>query len=229
MELKAAMFGYKLASFVAFPSMDEVTLGELAFTSIQIPFKTLDIANTDLNLIDIRVDYNFLLPLEHGQRIVAFKWHHNNRHFQKEKQPCIQMSCFDRLARLIGSANLEHNVERQNVAHCGPNQFVVCYDFRSPKLSVYNSSLHRLRNVDCKNFSNICYNSAFVFGLWNTYESFDSDNDWPEEEDYSSHRIQVRHLGTLSKAFDLVAPEKYTMKRIMADEHRVVAISRLES
>ena len=228
MELKAAMFNDKLASFVAFTVMDEVTLGELAFSRIQIPFKSRiqDLANTEL--IGIRDEYDFVLPLEHGQRIVGFKWHRETSLFTKEKS-FMRMSCFGQLGRLIGSANLKHYVERQNVAQCDPNQFVVCHDFDSPKLSVFNSSLQCLRTVDCKKFSNICCNSKFVFGLWNTYESFNSDNEEPEEDEYSSHRIQARHVDTLSKAFELVAPEKYTMKRIMADEHRVVAISRLDS
>ena len=33
------------------------------------------------------------------------------------------------------------------------------------------------------------------------------------------------HLDTLSKAFDLRVPKKYTIERIMADEHHVVALS----
>ena len=67
MELKAAMFNDKLASFVAFPRIDEVTLGELAFTNVQIPFKTLDIANADLNLIDIRAAYDIRQAHRHLQ------------------------------------------------------------------------------------------------------------------------------------------------------------------
>ena len=141
MELKAAIFNDKLASFVAFPSIDEVTLGELAFTSIQIPFKTLDIANTDLKAIDISAGYDHVLPLEHGQHIVTFNGN--------------EISCLDKLGRLMGSDNLEHRVERKKAAQRGPYMFVVCYDRRWPKLSVYNSSLQCLRSVDCKNFSNI--------------------------------------------------------------------------
>ena len=73
-EFKAAMFGNKLASFFASPSIGETfLLGELVFTDIQLPFKSLDIA--ELQPVDIRVPYDFLLPLENGERIVAF-WHH---------------------------------------------------------------------------------------------------------------------------------------------------------
>ena len=124
------------------------------------------------------------------------------------------------------------------MAQSNPNQFVVSYDRHSPKLSVYISSLHCLRTVDCKNFSHICCNSKFVFGLWNTDDSYDSDEDdhdnynderdEPEEEP-SSQRIQVRHLDTLSNAFCLRVPKEYKVERIMIDEHHVVAMSQLNS
>ena len=216
MEFTVAMFNDKLASFVAFPSMDEVTLGELAFTSIQIPFKTLDIANTELNLIDIRVDYNFLLPLEHGQRIVTFK--------DCADESSTQISCFDRLGQLIASDNLDHLVDLEDVCQCGPNQFVVCS--RPPKLIVYNSSLHRVRSVKCNKFEEICCNSKFFFGLMVTSDSYETDSeDDDHEDDYNGEKIQVRHLDTLSKAFELRVPVSNFIERIMADEHHVVAIS----
>ena len=235
MELKAAMFNDKLASFVAFPSMDEVTLGDLAFTSIQIPFKTLDITNNELNFIDFRSEYEFVLPVEHGQRIVTFK-------FDGIEQ-VTQMSCFDKLGRLIGSDNLECHVWREDVARCGPNTFVVCPESDSPKLSVYNSSLHRVRSVECKSFLYICCNSKFVFGLLDTGDSYetDSEDDEPEDDnndendeqeaevENSTEKIQVRHLDTLSKAFDLRVPGNYWIERIMADEHHVVAMSKLKN
>ena len=55
-EIKAAMFGNTLASFIASPSMDDgfSLLGKLAFTPIQLPFKQLDMASTDLKRVDIR-------------------------------------------------------------------------------------------------------------------------------------------------------------------------------
>ena len=37
--------------------------------------------------------------------------------------------------------------------------------------------------------------------------------------------IQVLHLDTLSEAFELRVSKKYTMQRIMVDEHHVVAMS----
>ena len=223
MELKAAMFGNKLASFIAFLSMDDVYLGELAFSTIRLPFKTLDIANNDaLTQFDIRTEYDFVLPLEDGQRIVTFRSH----------EAATQMNCIDRLGRLIGSVKLESFVERENVGQCGPKQFVVFHYCYSPELSVYNSSLHRLRTVECKNFSNICCNSQFVFGLWDTrysnHDEQDSDDE-QENKEYSIQRIQVRHLDTLSKAFGLRVPEKYEIERIMADEQHVVTMSRAGS
>ena len=48
-DLKAAMFGNKLASFV--PSGDS-SLGKLVFTSIKVPFKTLGITDTELEPMD---------------------------------------------------------------------------------------------------------------------------------------------------------------------------------
>ena len=187
------------------------------------------------------------------------------------------MSCYDRLGRLIGSDDLEHEIDQEKVAQCAPDKFVVCYDSDdySPKLCVYNSSLQRVRNVPCTNYLTICCNSKFVFGLWNTRDSYDADTDdedynpdtdngnyeddddddeydddgdidgdndsddedndeqeeeaAEEEEVYSTHRIQARRLDTLNKAFVLCVPEQYTMRRIMADEHHLVAMSRVAS
>ena len=221
-QLKAAMFNDKLASFIAFPSIGVESLGELAFTGIQLPFKQLDMASTDLKPIDIRAEFDFVLPLEHGQRIVTFK-----RYTKKDRyRDATQMSCFDRLGRLLGFEDLEYDVMRGHAARSGPNQFLVCYDFDSPKLSVYNSSLHRLRIVECINFEDICCNSKFVCGLCNYadddyYFNFASDE---QEAKPLSQRIQVLHLDSLSEAFGLRVPKKYTVKRIMADEHHLVAM-----
>ena len=250
-ELKSVIFNDKLASFIAFRSTGERVLGELAFTHITVPFKKLGSAKTDLlKPIDIRAEYDFVLSLEHGQRIVTFK---SDDEYDFDEP--TQISCFDRLGRLIGTEKLECDVWRENVAQSGPNQFVVCHESDTFKLSVFNSSLHCLRTVDCKNFWNICCNSKFVFGLWDTdnedyYDDYDYDDDddedddddfnvdsddsdeqeeeEEEEEEYSSHRIQVRHLDTLSKAFELCVPELYTIERIMADEHHVVAMTQLD-
>ena len=73
--------------------------------------------------------------------------------------------------------------------------------------------------------------------MWNTndvynhdYESdFDDygDDDDQDYGDYSDQRIQVHHLETLRTAFSLIVPAKYMIKRIMADERHVVAMSRL--
>ena len=225
MQLKAAMFNDKLASFIAFPSMDDVYLGELAFSTIKLPFKTLSITNTDLTPIDFLAQYDFVLPLEHGQRIVTFT--------SPDNEDATHISCFDRLGRRIGSDKLEGSIKRDHVALNGPKQFVVHHYSPSdlPELSVYNSSLHRLRSVECKNFSKICCNSKFVIGLWDTIYSHqsDSDDEQEEEEEYSTRRIQVRNWDTLSKAFCLVVPEKYEIEGIMADEQHVVAMSRAGS
>ena len=232
-ELKSAMFNDKLASFHAFPVFDDASFGELVFATTKLPFKTLDITNTDLTPIDIRVNSDFVFLLEHGQRIVTVKSQYLN--------DVTQMCCFDPLGRLIGSENLNCGQLRQeNVAQCGPNQFVVChcvsFKFRvsdSFRLSLYNSSLEHLRSADCKNFTNICCNSKYVFGLWDTYDSFkpdsddDDDDEKQEEEEYSAHRIKVHRLDTLGKEFSLRVQAKYSIERIMADEHHLVALSRL--
>ena len=76
-----------------------------------------------------------------------------------------------------------------------------------------------------------------MFGLSvtkNSYET-DSDNDDEDydgdeqEEEYSTRRIQVRHLDMLSKAFSLREPKKYKIERILADKHHVVTMCRAES
>ena len=72
-ELKAAMFDNKLASFHAFPSIGEASHGELTFALIQLQFKQLDIASAKLKPLDYRIDYDFVLPLDHGRRIVTFQ------------------------------------------------------------------------------------------------------------------------------------------------------------
>ena len=142
------------------------------------------------------------------------------------------------------------------MAQCALDQFIMWYDYASPKLCVYNSSMHRLRNVACKRYSAICCNSKFVFCLFdktshselsnsyepggsdyeNVYISHDEDDDVEyeqeeeEEEECSTQRIQARHLDTLSKASFIfyVREKKYSIKQIVTDEHHVVALSCLD-
>ena len=136
------------------------------------------------------------------------------------------MRCFDWDGRLIDYDHMLFKVEQENVAQCGPNEFVVCCSPRYPELSAYNSNVEILREADCsKYFSRICCNSEFVFGLWQWCD--DDDDDDEKEEQYS--RIQVCHLDTLKEAFGLRVPSKYTIERIMTDEHHVVALSRLDN
>ena len=200
---------------------DASLLSELTwtFTDIQRPFETLDNASTELKPIDIRISYHFLFPLDHGERIVAVT------HFEAS----MHKSCFDRLGRLLGSEEVDFShFHQQNVAQCAPNRFVVCHILGSFMLSEYNSALHCLRRVRCKNFSHICCNSKFLFGLWDSTSYAKGSSEYDEQQDkYSTKMIQVHHLDTLSEAFGLHVPEKYTIERIVADKHHVVAISRL--
>ena len=80
------------------------------------------------------------------------------------------MSYFDRLGRLISTDILECGVLQDNVVQCAPSEFFVCLEPASDSrmLSVFNSKLTCLRDVDCKSFWNICCNIKFVFGLWNS-------------------------------------------------------------
>ena len=88
-QLKAAMFNNKLAWLNAFPSIGDVPLGELNFATIQLPFEQLDMTSNELKPVVIRVrDYDFLLPLAHGQRFIFFK----SDDFEK----CFTMRCTDR-------------------------------------------------------------------------------------------------------------------------------------
>ena len=230
MQLKAAMFGNKLASFHAFPSAADASLGELAFTYIQLPFKKLNLYTDNHYAVDIRAKFDFLLPLEHGQRIFAFKRFYKS----EETEDVTLMSCFDPLGRLIDSKYLEHLVQQENVAQCGPSEFVVCHYSDSPELSVYDSDLKCLRHMGCLNFSAICCNSKYLFGLWDWHDRHDyyysdsEDEGAASKEKYSRQRIQVIHLDTLyPAAFAPRLPKKYTIERILADEHHVVAMSRV--
>ena len=235
-ELKAAMFGNKLASFNALTtSMSEACLGELQFAHIQLPFDKVDFASTELKPVDIRVAYDFLLPLENGQHIVAFKRVFSSLEFDK----CYtQMSCFDQLGRLTGTDVLQRHVQPEHVVECGPSEFVVYYYSILPTLSVFNSALKRLRKSRCKNFSSICCNSKFVFGLWDTsarnresdpnicdQEAY-SDDDNDDDENHLRQWILVHHLDTLSEVLRLRVPKKYRIERILVDEQHVVAMSR---
>ena len=238
-QLKTAMFSDKLASFITFPSIGVESLGELAFSHIQLPFKHLDMISTDLKQVDILIDYDFLLPLNSGQCIVTFK---QNTPQKDSIRSFTHINSFDWAGRIIGSSEYiarRLHVELGTVAQCGPNEFVVSQGSDEPELLVYDSSLTRLRDTRCRSFSNICCNSKFVFGLWDTKNHYncnyvsdsDDDDDNLEEEhveQYSSLRIQVHHLDTLSEAFELRVSAKYTMKRIMADEHHLVAMSQLD-
>ena len=217
-ELKAAMFNDKLASFITFTSMAEASLlGELSFTDITLPFKKLDISTSGLKAVDNRAHFDFLLPLEHGERIVAFEFC-NKR--EDNENDFMKVTCFDRLIRTSRQVRIvSGRVHRRNVAQCGPSEFVVCLSKDSPELIVYDSDLNCLRNVRCKDFRGICCNSKFVFGLWEAINETDS-----EKEEFSTDRIQVLHLDTLSEAFELRALKKYGMFGIVTDEHHLIAI-----
>ena len=256
-ELTAAMFDNKLASFIAFPSKDDASFGELAIAHIQHPFTKLGIASTELKPRDIRSeDEDFVLLLDEGRRIVTFNQLTREHGFTR-------MSCLDWAGRLISSESMGPHVDQKRVAQCGLSEFVVCHypDF-TPTLSVFDSVLKRLRSVRLyKFYSQICCNSKFVFALWDTdvilepdfdfddddddynqhnnqdnnhdssddyNDDDDNDDSFEQKEQYSTKRIQVLHLDTLREAFSLRLPKKYKIKRVIADEHHVVAMSRLD-
>ena len=240
-ELKSAVFDNRIALLNAFPSSigDAMPLlGELTFANVQVPFDWLEVDCTvEFKPLDIRARYDFLLPLDDGQRIVAFK----QFLLESDDEKCFtQMSCFDQLGRLVATGELEHHVQLENVAQCGPSEFVVFHESNasgSPKLSVYASAdLKCLRTSACNNyFSNTCCNSKFVFGLCDSFEldsgkddDDDSDDDTTERSKYCSRqRIRVHHLDTLSEAFALLVPKKYKIERLLADEHHLVAVCRM--
>ena len=225
--LKSAWFGNRLATFDARPSIgDAMPLGELTFSHMQLPIATLDKNDlTDLKPVELLVPYAFLLALDRGQRIVAFKQFLTNVNITKY---FTQMSCFDQLGRLIATDTVERHVRQEDVVECGPSEFVVYHDQSdSHQLSVYNSALKCLRNTQSKQFSSICCNSKFVFGLWyddDDDDAKDDDDGDDQEEEYSRQMIRVLHLDTLSEAFVLRMPAQYTIERILADEYHVVAM-----
>ena len=234
-ELKAVMFGNKLASFIAFPSMGLTSLGELAFTDMQLPFNHLDMASAELKPVGILCDYDFLLPLDGGQCIVTCKRFY---HIGIDSRCFTQMNSFDRAGRLIGTIELDFHVQQDKVAQCGPDAFIVSHGVLHSQFTIYDSRLTCLRVMDCRCFSQICCNSKFVFGYCDaSYMNnlnvvvfmVDPDDDHDDEDygEYSDLRIRVHHLETLRTAFSLLVPAKYTIERIMADERHVVAMSRL--
>ena len=233
-ELKATMFNDKLASFTAFSDDfdgDASLLGELTFPHIQLPLKHLDIASAELKRVEILTDWDFLLPLNSGYGIVAFE------HCRLNEELVTKMTSFDRAGRIIGLSDNRKlskklNVKRGTVSQCAPNEFVLLNGQDDPELCVLDSSLTCLRTARCRSFKSVCCNSKFDFGLWDdNNEDVDDYNDDSDEqlEHYSSLRIQVHHLDTLSEAFELRVPAKYTIVRMLSDEHRVVAMSRLSS
>ena len=211
--LTATMFDHKLASFHASPGYGEASLGELAFAHFRFPFNKL-------RPVDARSDYDFVLPLDEGQRFVTFA------QMRKEKH-VTQMSCFDSVGRLICSKRLEAQFHPKRVAQCGPSEFVALSHSNPYELSVYDSALQLLRSVCyCRSFEQICCNSKFVFGLWQDKGGFDYNKG--KEEQYSSRMILLCQLDTLKEAFGLLVPAEYRIERIMVDECHVVALSRLE-
>ena len=208
-----------------------MSLGELAFSRIQIPFKTLGILSNELKPIDISIKFKFVLPLEHDQRFVIF----NHSLESGDVNKCFtQIMCFDQLGHLIAVSNCKRLVTPVNVVQSGPNEFVACHYFGGlPALCVYNSKLTCVRKVGCKDFASICCNSKFVFGLWNC-DGDDNDDVLRSEQEKlffssSCQFIQVHHLDTLSKAFCLRVPKEYTVERILADEHHLLAMWRTGS
>ena len=194
----------------------------MTFAHVQRPLKKVDFASTELKPIDIRAHYDFLLPLEHGQRIVLFNRHLECDDFEK----CFtQMSCFDRHGRLLGTVNIEHHVERENVVQCSPNEFVVCHYSYSPELSVYNSELKRSRNVGCKNFSHTCCNSKFVFGLWNTSErsaSFDRYSRYHEPDSNDDDDDEDEQTGEKHSREDTSVPPGHAERSVRLASAREV-------
>ena len=135
------MFDNNLASFNAFPDFsDAFLLGELTFTHITVPFKKLHIPTKELTQVNMCGDYyNFALPLDDGQLIVTFKWYlKSDDHFDYS----THMSCFERLGRLKATDDFDFRVQRENVAVCGSNEFVVFHKTDDYVLSVYDSGLN---------------------------------------------------------------------------------------
>ena len=160
------MFNDKLASFNAFPSIGDVSLGELTFPHIQLPLKHLDLASAEFKRVYILTDYDFFLPLNSGYGIVTFRLYEEYGSFEKF---IIQTTSFDWAGRIIGLSDNDdekHNVKQGTVSQCGPNEFVVSHGWGDPELIVFDSILKCLRKARCKKFSHICCNSKFVFGLW---------------------------------------------------------------
>ena len=220
------MFGNKLASFITFPRMGETSLGELTFTDIQLPFKKLDIANNQLKPYVLRTSYDFVLSLDHGQRIVFFT-HYNRVSKDQFSSFTLIISC-DRHGRLINLVTLGDRVIRENVSPCGPDKFILYHYKHSPELVLFNSGLRYVENIAInKSLSNVCCSSKFVFGLLSR-NSLSDDGDNPQGR-YSYSRIQVCHLETLREAFCLRVPAKYRIERILADEHHLVAMTRREN
>ena len=120
-ELKAAIFDNKLASFNAFP-YSGASLGELTFANIQLPFKKLDYDSTELKPFYIDTDYyDLFLPLEHGQRIVAFKQFFDSSNDVKK---CFtQMNSFDPESRLIATSIVNRHLNRDLVFQSSPSEF----------------------------------------------------------------------------------------------------------
>ena len=234
-ELNSTIFSDKLVSFNASstPSIDDAPplLGELTFASpVKLPFKELFIASSDLKPVEFRAkDYDFLLPFDQGQHIVLFTHILDILEEDGSIWERVQMSSFTRLGRPTGIRSVYKDVKPGNVAQCGPSRtFVVCRYENSHHLSVYNTNVNCLRSAPCKNFSTICSNSKFVFGLWETKNERPADSDdIHEQEPHSRQTIQVHDLNTLSEAFALGVHEKYRIKRIMVDEHHLVAMSQL--
>ena len=159
-----------------------------------------------LKPIDILFDFDFVLPLKHVHFIFAFN-----------RSDFTEMSSSDRHGRRLGTASFAKNVHRNNVAQCGPYEFIVCHDFDSPKLGVFDSGLKCLRTVDCKDLVGICCNSKFVFGLWDTSHSYNypyRHRQVPDlhaiqhETHKSRHMIQVHHVHTLSEVICLRVPKE---------------------
>ena len=126
--LKSALFVSRLATFDAFPSIGDAPLGELTFEHMQLPIGTLDTTDfTELKPVELLVPYDFLLPLEHGQRIAAFE------HFldSNDIECFTQMSYFDQLGRLIGTVRLTSHLEQVDAVRTSSSLFTRSLTSRS--------------------------------------------------------------------------------------------------
>ena len=208
-DIMAAVYGNQQATFRDYTDMRGVSLGELAFTTIQYPFAKLDLTKMrPLNISPSLTTHDTSVwPLSNGHYITT----HSPSTYQDIVPDAVTRLCsYDPSGRMVHSIELDADSVIGDVV----NDQLVVSDYsliEGSTLWVFNSSLNCLLEKSVSSFYlKICCNSTYVFCVA-------SEND--------ELVVDVRRLDTLVKVFRLHVASFHDIKSIFANESYACTLS----